>query len=688
MDDTDVIKELESQFKADELSEFMDDEMFERFHTLREQVDQFEYLIDRKKVKQAEHRDNRDAIKRLIASLNETLMGARNSRDAIEAKYDAVTRLIKKDTETHESLKRELTRLIGEIEARKRAATQRGIVSELTQTATWRKSAMPYQYEGAYRLSEVKRGILGDAMGLGKTLQSIMAIDMLKALGESRKVLIFCPKPVLDGFEGQFKKWSDNHFVWVLNQTGRGASGQGVKKEVLDVIAALPECIVLTNYEVWRKDRSIIDKLIQCQFDTVILDEAHNLKNASSGTAKGIKEIVHAENKCFKCGALTHGAGCPKCGAYPKKLFDNWSVKNLFPMTGTAILNHPQDLFSLLHLIDPEGFPTEDAFLRDFCRKRCAECGANSSWSCLCDNPRWRWTFKDGGEAKLLGKLGARYTARTRKSAGVKMPPQEVKHWELEYDPKNHNRQQKFLDDLKNRARIEFADGSAITQTDVLAWYSRLRLATEWPDAVKIYDNRRDPVTGEYIGTGELIWPQSDGDLPGQSVIMDWGFERVIEGIENGDRVVVFSQFKGALKEMAARLEKEGVSFVRYDGDLSDSKRREAERDFNINFTNPSESKFQVMLANYKAAGAGLNLSGAHQAVMLGREWNPGKENQAMARIQRMDSKHETIVHIPHCETSATELMDMLIEDKENMITGFQSEVNIVEKMRKFLEGK
>lgn len=685
MNDSEIISELESQFKSTELSPDMDDEMFERLHTVKEQIENYSYLIGQKKESKLEKLSKVSGFQSVIRSLNETLSEVRKQS---EANYQGITylaQLIKAEEQKLGDLQREMARLVGEMEARKRAKAQRGIVSEATKNAAWSKKAKAYQFEGAFRLSEVRRGILGDAMGLGKTLQAIMTIDMLKSLGECKKVLIFCPKPVLEGFQAQFARWTEGHFVHVLNQTGRGANGS-VKHDVLDIIKLLPECVVLTNYEVWRKDRTIIDKLIQCQFDTVILDEAHNLKNYSSGTAKGIREIVHAENKCWKCGAYTTGAGCGVCGEYPQNLFDNWSVKNLFPMTGTPILNRPQDLFALLNLLDPKGFPREDLFLRDFCVKVCAGCGGKSSWSCMCEESRWRWTFRDGGEAQLLQKLGARYTARTRESAGVKMPPQEVKNWNLEYK-EEHEKQRKFLDKLKNEARIEFAEGGAITQLEILAWYNRLRQATEWPDGIEIKDMRKDPITGELIGTGEVIWPKGPEDLPGTSVIMDWGFERAMEACESKDRTVIFSFFKKPLIEMQRRLEKEGISCVRYDGDLSDAKRSEAEKDFDINFTDPHESKYQVMLANYRAAGAGLNLSGAHQIVILGREWNPGKENQALARIQRMDSKHQTIVHIPHLETSATELMDMLIEDKKNMISGFEGEVNLVEKMRKFLEG-
>jgi hypothetical protein len=47
---------------------------------------------------------------------------------------------------------------------------------------------------------------------------------------------------------------------------------------------------------------------------------------------------------------------------------DRRSIKNVIPMTGTPILNRPQELFPLLHLILPEIFVTERQYLNMYCR--------------------------------------------------------------------------------------------------------------------------------------------------------------------------------------------------------------------------------------------------------------------------------------------------------------------------------
>lgn len=655
---------FEQAFINGQLVPWMDDIMFERVVGLRDRMRDLEDLHDWKKEFLKYHDGQLDELIRIQRSLEEVIKEIRARRAPIDDEKRSIRQDMSSDEKSLNALQREWVRLMAELDARKREATIREGIDNETQNAPWRtgangKKALPHQFEGAYRLSSARKGILGDKPGLGKTLQAIMTVDMLRALGLTQKTLIFCPKPVLDGFQTEFQRFSPDQFVYVLNQTGKG-----VKSEVLDVVKLLPEAVILTNYEVWRKDKRILEKLIHCQFDTIILDEAHNLKDSKSSTFKGIKSIVHAENKCTECGGLVFGTNtCPSCGWYAEKQFAFRSIKNIFPMTGTSILNKPQDLFALLHLIDDQGFPNLNSFLWDFCEQYTTESG-----------PRWRFTY--GGEEQLLLKLGMKYTARTRESAGVQMPPQEVKHHHFELDGDKYPKQAEFIRLLKDKARLRIADGREFTQLETLAWYTRMRQSATWPDAIKLHEADAE---GNIINT---IRPDV-----GESVIMDEGELIIREALDSGNRIVVFSHFTEALMEMERRLRNDGVSLIRYDGSLNDKLRLEAQRDFDLTHTRPENAKYQVMLAQYKSAKVGLNLHGAQEVLFLEREWNPAMEEQAMDRVRRIGSEFDTIVHILHVEGTATELIDAIIEEKAAMRDGFDSQVDLQEKLRKFVEG-
>lgn len=588
---------------------------------------------------------------------------------------------------TISSLERELARLLSEIEARERFIAKRNSLEAATQDFPWRigvdgKKALPHQIEGAHRLVSAERAILGDKPGLGKTLQAIMTIDLLRAQGKGQKVLIFTPKSVVKDFERAFKLWTNPKFVHVLNQTLKG-----LKSDILDVITHLEDAVVITNYEVWRKDASIKQKLADCCFDTIILDEAHVLKNARSVTTQGMREIVYADNRCPKCGSMNivqvgRDKKCGACEFKQEKTGDFCSIKNVFHMSGTPFLNRPQELFPLLNMMDREQFPTESAFLNDYCEKKYDY-----------DNNRYYWTFGYGGSDRLLKKLGLRYTSRNRDSAGVEMPPQEIVHHWLELDPEKYPRQAKFIERLRENARLAFSEEHQMTTSATLAWYTRMRQAASWPDGIKVKGCAHNPPCLDDMGelggcyAPEVIFPPKDAPPVGESVIMDESERIVFEAVESGDRIVVFSMFRSVLDELELRCKEKGISAAKLVGGIPESRRQEYIDDFNANETKVGEHKYDVLLCQYQTAKVGLNLHGAQQLLCVEREWNPGMEQQTLDRLRRLDSQFNSIVHILHCEGTATELIDAIQDQKLAVIEGFESDVNLNEAMRKFLEG-
>lgn len=691
------MSEFEAQFnEGDRFSEFMSNTDFERLSFLKERIRDISESMAFRDDQRDSARSRIEEVQQLLREFERIMANLRRIRDPLQME---LTRLLALDRSEHvkkSAYERELARLEAEIESRRRFILERNEIEEISRQFPWRvgvdgKKALPHQIDGAHRLVSAKRGILGDKPGLGKTLQAIMAIDLLRVKGSGKKVLIFTPKSVLRDFERAFERWTNPTFVHVLNQTLKG-----IKTEILEAITHFPEAIVITNYEVWRKDISVKEKFKQCGFDTVILDEAHVLKGAKSLTTLGIREIIYAQNRCSECnsmdirakrttaGPFSSDMMCGNCGHSQKEFGEFCSVKNAFFMTGTPILNKPQELWPPLNMIDRESFPSEKAFLEDYCEKTYDY-----------QNDKWVWTFGSGGSERLLGKLGMRYTARTRESANVVMPPQEVKHHWLELDPEKYPKQHKFVTDLREKARLAFSETEQLTTDAVLAWYTRMRQAASWPDAIEIKGCPHDPpctildedgIETLVCSNPEIVFPKPGTPPIGESVIMDEAETIVKEAVEDGDRIVVFSMFKKVIAELYKRCEMAGLRVGVITGDVSQSKRQIYIDDFNTNHTKVGEHQYDVLICQYATAQVGLNLNGAQQLLCIEREWNPGKEEQTLDRVRRIDSEFNSIVHILHCSGTATDLIDALQEQKKAMLEGFESEVNLQEAMRKFLE--
>jgi SNF2 family DNA or RNA helicase len=679
-------------------SKLMPNEDFDRLAFIKDRIGDLDGLIDWRILQNEGIELSRAEVQNLLNRVRYIMDAFRmiekillNHRRPLDEEIVFNEQRNREDRRKKEALERELSRLLQELNARQRFLSQKEAILKSTEGKPWKigvdgKKALPHQIEGAVRLVSAERALLGDKPGLGKTLQAIITIDMLRSQGKGQKVLIFTPKPVIKDFERAFQRWTDPTFVHVLNQTLKG-----IKSEFLSVIQHMPEAIVITNYEVWRKDRKIHEKLIECGFDTVILDEAHVLKDAKSKTTADVRKIIYAENMCPACGftqIVKRGMFkkmCANCEYESQEFSDFCSVKRVYPMTGTPVLNRPAELWPLLNLIDREGFPTEKDFLNDYCDKE---------WDYRAD--KWVYTFGGGGSERLLKKLGMKYTARTRDSAGVVMPPQEVKHHWLELDPEKYPRQYEFVKQLREKARLAFSPDVQMTTPEILAWYMRMRQAASWPDGIQIKGCPHVPSCASELDEDgavakcfapTVIFPPPGTPPIGESVLLDAAEEIVFEAVEEGDRIVVFSHFRSAIAELEERCKRQGIRVATITGTVPQDLRQEYIDDFNTNHTKVGEHKYDVLICQYRTASVGLNLNGAQQLLMIEREWNPGKEEQTMDRIRRLDSELDSIVHVLHCAGTVTELIDAIQDQKKHMLDGFQSDVDLMEAMRKFLEG-
>lgn len=585
---------------------------------------------------------------------------------------------------------------------------------EITAGLSWREWALQHQIDGAKFLSIAKRGILADKMGLGKTLTSLIWADMLKI----QKLLVIVPDDVASNFVNEITHWAPHR---TCIRVGKRDKAQ--RDMIFNLL--LPhanEYTVVINYSAWRKDKSILQKLVDCRFEAVIMDEAHSIKNIRSAAFKGCKEIVHAENSCPECRGriqpVYDAAGGSVNGIMATDYFicvgENaatntrldldkvdlsksclWSqrsdringkkrehgsrrsVRNIITMTGTPILNKPTDIFAMLNLIDDVQYRSETDFITNYCYRGY-------------DN---KITFRPGGMESLVKRLSGIYIGRDRKTAGVVLPKQEVQIHELEFDAVKYADQARVMKQLSEQAMIMLSNGETLPIPAIIALITRQRQAAVWPAGIEV----KDPETGLVVfsvsdDVDESMKIDYIIERPETSESGEWegiGWDVTGEGDRiNGERLVIFSQFKTSLRELEKRFKAAGVSVVRFDGDTPQDIRDEVKKDFDRKYTGDEDYKWQVVLANYKTGGVGLNFTCATQMIMLDEEWNPGKRDQAYARIDRVGQTEETTVHVLRQQGSIDGWMANLIQNKEDMINDFENGASMQAAFLDFLKGE
>jgi SNF2 family DNA or RNA helicase len=113
-------------------------------------------------------------------------------------------------------------------------------------------------------------------------------------------------------------------------------------------------------------------------------------------------------------------------------------------------------------------------------------------------------------------------------------------------------------------------------------------------------------------------------------------------------------------------------------GDTSDEVGDQVKLDFDRQYikNNPEyQPKWQVCLANYRTGGVGLNFTAAVQVISLDSEWSPGKNEQSWGRVDRIGQTEESIVHVLRLAGTIDQWMDELIENKRDMIEGFNTNI-------------
>lgn len=138
--------------------------------------------------------------------------------------------------------------------------------------------------------------------------------------------------------------------------------------------------------------------------------------------------------------------------------------------------------------------------------------------------------------------------------------------------------------------------------------------------------------------------------------------------ISSEKKILVFSQFVGALKELEVYLQKRGVGYTSLYGDTLNRKARVDD------FQN--DPAIKVFLISLRAGGVGLNLTAATTVILLDDWWNPAVEEQAFSRAHRIGQHHDVTVYRLVCKDTVEEKILQLQDKKKKTIDVFNAAGN------------
>lgn len=142
------------------------------------------------------------------------------------------------------------------------------------------------------------------------------------------------------------------------------------------------------------------------------------------------------------------------------------------------------------------------------------------------------------------------------------------------------------------------------------------------------------------------------------SAKLDFLMEIVPEMVEEGRRILIFSQFAQMLGLIEEALLEKGIDFVKLTGQTRN--RGDVIEKF-------QSGNVPVFLISLKAGGVGLNLTAADTVIHYDPWWNPAVENQATDRAYRIGQDKPVFVYKLICEQTVEERVLALQSRKQKL---------------------
>lgn len=264
-------------------------------------------------------------------------------------------------------------------------------------------------------------------------------------------------------------------------------------------------------------------------------------------------------------------------------------------LSGTPVENHLGELWSMFEFLNPGMLGAASVFKLTGTAAR---------------NP-------DEETRKLLAQALRPFILRRTKEQVAKDLPQKLEQTLFcELEPK----QRKLYNELRDHYRnslLHRLDGVGIKKSkiQILEALLRLRQAACHPGLI---DKKR---------------------IDESSAKLDLLLTNLSAVLDEGRKVLIFSQFTSLLSIVKGHLDKDGIEYEYLDGKTSSTERQALVQRFQ---TNPDSKLFLISL---KAGGLGLNLTAAEYVYLLDPWWNPAVEAQAIDRAHRIGQVNQVFAY-------------------------------------------
>ena len=334
-----------------------------------------------------------------------------------------------------------------------------------------------------------------------------------------------------------------------------------------------------------------------------------------------IRDIEKLQTQLWHLVVLDEAHGIKNARAKAAQAARELQARHRLCLTGTPMENHLGELWSLFHFLMPGLLGEQDAFRA--CFRNPIEKKRDAT-----------------AQQRLTARLQPVLLRRTKDKVAKDLPPKTEIIQTIELDAAQADLYETIRSSVDKRVQHAIAEqGLEKSQLIVLDALLKLRQVCCHPALLKIESAQKMEASAKT----DFLLDQLLPDL-----------------VEEGRRILLFSQFTEMLALLEHRVEKMGLPYLKLTG--ATTNREKPVRQF-------QDGEAPLFLISLKAGGVGLNLTAADTVIHYDPWWNPAAESQATDRAHRLGQTKPVFVHKLICKGTIEERIVEMQRRKSALVT-------------------
>jgi len=460
----------------------------------------------------------------------------------------------------------------------------------------------PFQQYAVDFLVDKKSVLIGDEMGLGKSIQ---AVTLDKQRREKNPNLVKRPKTLVITYIGIFSSWVETFEnetdlrVICLNPRNR--------RDFLLSLFSDSHDVYVVHWQVLR----LMPELAEIEWFHIIGDECHALQNRKSKQTLAAKKI----RTYYKTG-----------------------------LSGTPAYDKPDDLWSILNWLYPKYYTS---FWRYF-----------NEHVLFVENNGYRVVVGVNNVEKLQEEMRGFYIRRRKQEVLLDLPDKYYTEVVVDLDPKQKRAYQQMKKDMLSW--VGEHEDEPVVAPAVIAQLTRMQQFSDAYGELEHFTYREKTKNDAFLSVDVyekliedgLIKRIAEPQIADDSVFIPAGTYMTRQGIRmklsepstkldavmdiigsTAEQIVVFSQFSQVIELLAKRLDKAGIPNGIFIGATPSDQRKAIIKNFQA-------GRLRVFAGTIAAGGIGITLTSASTVVFIDRSWSASLNIQAEDRCHRIGQKN------------------------------------------------